>query len=233
MKFNTILFTLLLILSSFFLKVNAQDTNGQLGAWYNYNWTIKFGESRFGAMGDFQYRVYDVANDFQQLILRGGISYAPKNSGVTLLAGYSYFNSGAFGDPDPQTYEHRLYQDFLLSQTLWDRVFVGHRFRLEERFVENQDFRTRFRYFIAARVPVNQKTLAKNAIFFVVNNEVFVNAQKNIGDGRTVPLFDRNWLAGGLGYSFSDNARFELTYIRESTEAYNKGQLWVSLFHTF
>ena len=214
-------------------SVFAQQTEGKLGGWYAYNYSTQFGESRFGAIGDVQYRAYGVADDFQQFILRGGVRYAPKDSGLTVLAGYAYFSSGAFGESNPQTYEHRLYQDLLLSQQLWDRVFVGHRLRLEERFVENQDFRARLRYAISARVPVNQKTLAKNAFFFVASNEVFVNGQKNIGDGRSVPLFDRNWLAGGLGYSISDAMRLELTYMRESTEFLNKGQLWLALFHNF
>lgn len=212
--------------------VFAQRTEGKLGGWYAYNWHTSSGDSPFGLMGDFQYRGYGVASDFQQFILRGGVSYTPKESGLTLVAGYSYFNSGELGDSNPQIYEHRLYQDALFKQKLWDRVFIGHRIRVEERFVENQDFRTRLRYMISARVPVNQKTLDKNALFFVAQNEVFVNGKKNIGNGRSVTLFDRNWLAGGMGYSFSDNLRLELTYMRESTESLNKGQLWLTLFHT-
>ena len=213
--------------------IDAQETEGKLGGWYAYNWNTHFGESQFGLMGDFQYRVYDVASDFQQFILRGGVSYTPKESGLTLLAGYAYFNSGALGDSNPQTYEHRLYQDVLFPQQFWDRVFIGHRIRVEERFVENQDFRIRLRYMLSARIPLNQKTLSKNALFLVAFNEVFVNGQKEIGDGRTVSLFDRNWLAGGMGYVFSNDIRLELTYMRESTEAVNKGQLWMTLFHKF
>jgi molybdopterin converting factor small subunit len=211
----------------------AQETENKMGAWYAYNWSIKFGDSQFGAAGDFQYRVYEVASDFQQLILRGGLTYTPKESGLTLLAGYSYFNSGELGAVDPHNYEHRLYQDILFKQNLWDRVFIGHRIRVEERFVENQDFRTRLRYMLSARIPVNQKTLDKSAIFVVAQNEVFVNGKKNIGDGRSVALFDRNWLAGGMGYSFTDKLRLELTYMRESTETLNKGQLWLTLFQSF
>lgn len=213
--------------------VIAQKTEGKLGGWYSYNWNIPLGDSRFEFMGDFQYRGYGVASDFQQFILRGGVSYTPKESGLTLLTGYSYFNSGELGDSDPQVYEHRLYQDALFAQHLWNRVFIGHRIRVEERFVENQDFRTRFRYMLAVRVPVNQETLDKNALFFVAQNEVFVNGQKELGDGRSVTLFDRNWLAGGMGYFLSDSIRLELTYMRESTESLNKGQLWVTLFQTF
>jgi len=48
-----------------------------------------------------------------------------------------------------------------------------------------------------------------------------------------VNLFDRDWLAAGLGYVFTDKIRLELTYMRETTESRNKGQLWLLLFHKF
>lgn len=55
--------------------------------------------------------------------------------------------------------------------------------------------------------------------------------QKRIGNGMQV--FDRDWLAAGLGYVFTDKIRLELTYMRETTENRNKGQLWLLLFHKF
>ncbi|WP_031427969.1 DUF2490 domain-containing protein [Flavimarina sp. Hel_I_48] len=227
--------TCALIASLFLATVHtsiAQETEGKLGGWYAYVFNTKFGDSQFGAMGDFQYRLHGLGNDFQQLILRGGLTYRPKDSGITLLAGYSYFSSGVLGDVESTFSEHRPYQDALLSQQVWGNVFVVHRFRLEERFVEDQDFRTRFRYMVSARLPLNQKTLTKDAFFLVALNEVFINGQKDIGNDRNVTLFDRNWLAGGIGYAFTDKLRLEATYMRESTESRNKGQLWFTLFHT-
>lgn len=224
---------LLIFLGGLGFSVNAQETEGKLGGWYAYLWNTRFQDSEWGLMGDFQYRGYGVANDFQQFILRGGVSYTPKNSGLTLLTGYSYFNSGAIGEPNPQTWEHRLYQDVLFSQSFFDRLFIAHRLRIEERFIEDQDYQTRFRYFIAGRVPFNKKSISKNAIYAVVTNETFINAQRQTGNGNTKPLFDRNWLATGIGYSFTDSLRLESFYMRESTEFRNKGQLWFMLFHTF
>lgn len=38
-------------------------------------------------------------------------------------------------------------------------MFLTHRFRYEQRFVENQDFRTRYRYNLFINVPLNKKVL--------------------------------------------------------------------------
>ena len=209
---------------------NAQEGESELGAWYGFFWNTNFGSSDFGLTGDIQHRNYSVTNDFQQLILRAGLSYNVKNTPLKVVAGYAYFNSGTFGESNSQLSENRLYQDALLDQQIGNRTYLTHRFRLEERFVEDQDFRTRFRYMLAVQVPLNQKTITKNAVFFSAFSEIFINGQKDIGDGRSVPLFDRNWLFGGLGYVFTNTIRAQVGYQRETTESFSKGQLIVGLF---
>ena len=213
--------------------LHAQEREDGTGGWYAYVFNTAFGDSQFGIAGDLQHRNYKVADDFQQWIIRAGITYEPKNIGVTFVAGYAYFNSGTLGESNLQNHENRLYQDAILKQKLGSRVYLGHRFRLEERFVHGQDFRTRIRYQLAMRIPFNKKELTKNAVFFTANNEFFINGQKQIGDGREVNFFDRDWLAGGLGYVISDKIRLELTYMQETTEVRNKGQLWLALFQKF
>ena len=46
----------------------------QLGAWYMYFFNKKFGKSRFGIQGDYQYRTWNGAGDMEQLLLRTGIT---------------------------------------------------------------------------------------------------------------------------------------------------------------
>ncbi len=213
--------------------VQAQDRPDSTGGWYAYAFNTNYGDSQFGIAGDLQHRNFKVADDFQQWIARAGVTYSPKNVDITLVAGYSYFTTGTLGESNAKTHENRLYQDAILKQKLGARIYLGHRFRFEERFIPNQDFRTRIRYQLAARLPLNKKDLSKNAVFLVAHNEVFINGQKKIGDGRVVNLFDRNWLAGGLGYVVSDKIRLEVTYMQETTEIGNKGQLWFTLFQKF
>ncbi|MEH6657198.1 DUF2490 domain-containing protein [Leeuwenhoekiella marinoflava] len=214
--------------------VQAQKGNHELGAWYGYFFDSDFGESNFGIMADVQQRSFNVTNDFQQLILRAGLSYKIPNSSLRAVAGYSYFNSGTFGPSNSQTFENRLYQDLIWSSTFFDgRIALLHRIRIEERFIENQDIRTRYRYFLNAKFPLNKKQMGPKTFFAWAAGEVFVNGQQQIGNGQTVSLYDRTWLFTGVGYQIKSGLRAELAYMREVTNAQTKGQLIVSLFHTF
>lgn len=215
-----------------FCSVSAQVGNNELGAWYGYFFSTGFGDSGFGVMGDVQHRNFSVTSDFQQLILRAGLTYKINETPLKLVAGYSYFNSGTPGEDNSQNIENRLYQDLLWSQKIGERVSFNHRLRLEERFIENQDFRTRYRYALNVRVPLNNKELLPNTFYLWSAGEVFINGQKQTGAGN-VNLYDRTWLFGGLGYEISKPLRFELAYMREITNTATKGQLIVSLFHSF
>tara|TARA_R110002020_G_scaffold154714_5_gene335119 strand:+ start:17681 stop:18388 length:708 start_codon:yes stop_codon:yes gene_type:complete len=221
-------FTLLLSGTSF-----AQEGEPELGAWYVYIGNTDFKESHFGVMGDVQYRNYSVFSDFQQFIARGAVSYSFENMPLKVATGYGFFNSGTFGESDAKFQENRIHQDFIWSQQLGKHIYTSHRIRLEERFVDDQDFRTRARYMLAIKVPLTKSDLSKNSVYFSGYSEVFINGQKNIGNGRKVTLFDRNWSFAGLGYSISDQLRFEAGYMRETTSSQSKGQLTFTLFQTF
>lgn len=209
----------------------AQEGESQLGGWYAYLYSINFNESQFGILGDFQHRNYEVANDFQQWIARAAIYYKFKDIPLRVTLGYGYFNSGTFGESNSTSYENRIHQDILISQKLGKRFNLGHRIRLEQRFVENQDFRTKYRYMISGRVPFNKPALTQNAWYGVAWSEIFINGEKNIGDGRQVSLFDRNWSLIGLGYAFTNTLKLELGYMRETTNSISKGQLLLAINH--
>ena len=226
----------LVVLSSFLLQqeLKAQRGNHELGGWYMYFFDTDFGTSNFGIMGDVQHRSFNVAGDFQQLILRAGLSYKITNSTLRAVAGYSYFNTGTFGPSNAQLREDRFYQDLIWTNTFFEgRIALLHRIRIEERLIEDQDFRSRYRYFLNAKVPLNTKTIGPKTFFTYVAGEVFVNGEQDIGDGQTVSLYDRTWLFGGLGYQIKKGLRAEAAYMREITNTQTKGQLILSLFHTF
>ncbi|MDT8415012.1 MAG: DUF2490 domain-containing protein, partial [Flavobacteriaceae bacterium] len=178
----------------------------QLGAWYMYFYNYNFKESRWGIQGDFQYRDWRGLGDREQLLLRSGVTYVPKDSGVKFTLGYANITSGAFGrDIDNPSTENRIYQEALFSNTILYRLLLTHRFRYEQRWVENQDFRTRFRYNIFVNVPFNNKTLNKNTYYFAFYNEIFINGEQDIGNGQEVEYFDRNrtYLVAPYKFSFS------------------------------
>ena len=118
----------------------------QLGAWYMYFWSLKIKESGFGFQGDIQFRNWDLGGDLEQLLLRGGLTYTPENANIKFTLGYAYILSGEFGESTETSGESRIYQEALLPQKVGGRAYLTHRLRYEQRWVEGQDFRTRFRY---------------------------------------------------------------------------------------
>lgn len=212
----------------------AQIDEDQTGLWSMYFWNTTFGDSRWGLQGDLQYRQWDIGSDLEQLLIRGGLTYRPESmDNVLLTLGYANITSGAFGDGGGRTSEDRIYQEALISQKLGERVFLRHRFRFEQRWVENQDFRTRWRYALFADIPLNGTDLKRGAWYLSLYNEVFINGQRDIGDGREVDWFDRNRTYAALGYSIRDNLRTQFGYMWQQGNEIGKGQLQLSLHHSF
>jgi len=213
-------------------NANSQVDEDQLGGWYMYFWNTEFGESKFGLQGDVQYRNWNVLGDLEQLLLRAGVTYSP-NENVKLTLGYGNITSGAFGDSNDTSTESRIYQEALLPHKISDRVYLKHRFRYEQRWVEDQDFRTRYRYNLFLNIPLNQPNLDKNSLYLAFYNEIFINGQKNIGDGRSVEIFDRNRLYGALGYAIKDNLKIQFGFMEQTLNNSSKGQLQLSMHHSF
>ena len=215
------------------LPIQAQVNEDKTGAWYMYFWNTQIKESRIGFQGDVQYRNWNLAGDLEQLLLRGGITYTPTNANLRLTLGYAHITSGVYGDSNDTSSESRVYQEALLPHKLTDRFHLTHRFRYEQRWVENQDFRTRFRYNIFLNIPLNQSNLTKNAVYLAFYNELFINGERNIGNDRRVEIFDQNRFYSGLGYGLTDKLRLQAGYMKQTTDLLSKGQLQLSLHHTW
>ncbi|MCM4154859.1 DUF2490 domain-containing protein [Gramella sp. AN32] len=226
------LFIASLLFTTLFSTAHAQENDSQLGAWYMYFWNTQFDESKFGLAGDVQYRDWEVLGDLQQFIVRAAVSYNV-NSNLKIFAGYGHFISGELGESKETSQENRIHQDILMPQKISDRFLVRHRIRIEERWVENQGFRTRFRYGLFLTIPLTQPDLKKNSLFLSVSDEVFINGQTDIGNNRTVEYFDRNWLYGALGYYFNDNFNVQLGILRQTTPSISKNSLQLGLHHSF
>lgn len=227
MKYIGLVFALLIGLNFSYSQVDESQT----GAWYMYFYNLKFKKSTWGIQGDFQYRDWQGLGDKEQLLLRSGITYSPKNAGVMFTLGYGNITTGQFGENDATTAESRIYQEALIPQKLGNRFYLTHRFRYEQRFVEDQDFRTRYRYNLFLNVPVNKKELTAKAIYIALYNELFINGQQDIGDGEDVEIFDRNRTYLGLGYVLNPKIRFQLGWMNQKTNQWGKGQLQISMHH--
>lgn len=228
-KFHLFLIFVFLSTAGAMSQVNEDKT----GAWYMYFWNTQFRESKFGLQGDVQYRNWNLMGDLEQLLLRGGFTYRPDATNVKFTLGYGHITTGVYGESDETSLESRIYQEALLPHNITNRIYLTHRFRYEQRWVEGQDFRTRYRYNLFLNIPLNQPNLNKNAVYLALYNELFINGEKEIGDGRSVEYFDRNRFYSALGYALQDNLRLQVGYMEQTLSSYNKGQLQVSLHHNF
>lgn len=204
-----------------------------LGAWYMYFFNAKFKESRFGIQGDIQYRNFNFGGDLEQLLIRSGVTFTPKYTNITLTLGVANITTGIIGENNDTLNEKRIYQEALLPQKVGNRIYLTHRFRYEQRFVDNQDFRTRFRYNLFMNIPLNKTLVEKKAIYLALYNELFINGESNIGNNRKVSVFDRNRFYAGLGYGITNKIRVQLGFMNQSIESSGRDQIQISLHHNF
>ena len=185
------------------------------------NWMIYFGNNKlnekFNIHNEVQYRNYNAVGDLEQLLLRTGLGYNLTPNNNNLLLGYGFIRSENYQNLDTKLVlnEHRIYQQFITKQS-FGRVIFSHRYRLEERFVAD-DFKMRFRYFLATNVALNHKLLVPNTIYLSAYNEIFINAKNQ--------LFDRNRIYGGLGYKVSNNLKLEIGYMNQRFFVGNRDQI--------
>ena len=205
----------------------------QLGAWYMYFFNKQFKNSQFGIQGDYQFRFWYYGSDLEQVLLRTGATYRPKNTDVLFTLGYANITTGTFGESNNTISENRIYQEVLIPQKIGTRVLINHRFRYEQRWVQNQDFRTRYRYNLFVNVPFNDTRLGKGVFYSAIYNEIFINGQTDIGEGRTVQFFDRNRTYLALGYGLMEKLRIQLGWMRQTTVNWAKNQIQVSLHQNF
>ena len=212
---------------------NAQETYGELGAWYMYFYNTTLKDSPWGIQGDLQYRNWNLGGDLEQLLIRSGITYQPKNTQIKFTLGYGNITTGEIGSSDETSGEHRVYQEALYPVKFGNRIYTNHRFRYEQRFVENQDLRSRYRYNLFINVPLNKMTLEKKAIYLALYNEIFINGQRDIGNNNSVEIFDRNRAYAALGYVIKNGLRVQLGIMNQTTDSQGKNQLQLSLHHKF
>lgn len=223
MKKTVFLFFALLIGSFSF----AQE-NDQLGSWYIYFGNFRFKESPWAIHGEAQHRNFNFLGDLDQLLLRTGLQYNLKSGQVSFLAGYGSITSGTLGESTNTIHESRIYQEAIVRQKL-GKVGLMHRYRFEQRWVENQDFRTRLRYAVFLNIPLNAKDLSeKGSLYIQIYDELFINGQKT---QQVAQLFDRNRIYGALGYRVAKGLAFQMGFMEQTTSNFSNSQLQFTCFH--
>lgn len=213
--------TLIIALVLPFFAVS-QDSN--LGNWLIYIGNKKL-NSKWNIHNEVQYRNYNAIGDLEQLLLRTGLGYNLTDKSNILL-GYGYILSENYiGDSNDKESinEHRIFQQLITKQKL-GRVGLSHRYRFEQRFVED-DFKMRLRYFLGINIPLQYKEDGKNPLYLSMYNEIFLNTESSV--------FDRDRVYAGLGYKFSKNLKLELGYMNQFFETSSRDQINLIAFVNF
>ena len=173
--------------------------------------STKFSE-KWGMHLDVQVRSTDNWGAVKNVLFRPGITYfIDKQQNVT--AGYLLAST----DLGTTTLiEQRIWEQYILTHKI-SSVFTTHRFRLEQRFLDqpNDNFAQRLRYFIRLIKPLQKAEQAFNkGVFLALQNEVFLNIQnkKRINNN----VFDQNRLYLAGGYRFSKKMDLEAGYLNQA-----------------
>ena len=194
----------------------AQDeTNLQRSLGYEYQRRVK---DRLRGFGTLVYEeLYDPDRPFgaeNQLKTTGGVSYDLKKR-IRLEAGLGLYYAYL---PDlHDTFETRLWQavtfDWPDSPGLVRRYVLQHRFRLEERFKNTNDwsFAARLRYRLSFKIPINKYTLEPGGFYIPLKAEFYIPLGSEIQDFYA----QQARYSAGIGYVFNKQWTLELRYARQ------------------
>jgi hypothetical protein len=227
-KIRTFLLVSFVSMNIFSAKSQVIDES-QMGAWYMYFFNTSHEKSKFGFQGDVQYRNWNIAGDLEQLLLRGGVTFKPEKANIKFTLGYGNITTGAFGEDNSTINESRIYQEALFPTKIGERFYLNHRLRYEQRFVEEQSLRTRYRYNLFVNVALNQKEMKEKTIYLALYDEIFINGTGMPGQS----IFDRNRAYIALGYVLKKGMKFQLGIMNQTTNTVNKNQLQLSFHHAF
>ena len=227
-KIRTFLLISFVSMNIFSAKSQVIDES-QMGAWYMYFFNTSHEKSKIGFQGDVQYRNWNIAGDLEQLLLRGGVTFKPEKANIKFTLGYGNITTGAFGEDNSTINESRIYQEALFPTRIGERFYLNHRLRYEQRFVEEQSLRTRYRYNLFVNVALNQKEMKEKTIYLALYDEIFINGTGMPGQS----IFDRNRAYIALGYVLKKGMKFQLGIMNQTTNTVNKNQLQLSFHHAF
>ncbi|MBB2150386.1 DUF2490 domain-containing protein [Pedobacter gandavensis] len=211
-----IYFLLLAVMCLFSTLAIAQTSNQSTGWLFLMN-NNKLSK-KWGTHLDVQLRTGDQFSHLRNVMFRPGLTYFINDkSDVTLGYLWNQTYIPVANASDIQLTEHRIWQQYIYKHKI--NVFnLSHRFRLEQRFIEQQQgddlFAQRLRYFARVMLPLAKgQTNFQKGAFAALQNELMFNVQhKGNINGH---FFDQNraYLAGG--YRFSKKLDLEAGYLNQ------------------
>ncbi|MBT8261180.1 MAG: DUF2490 domain-containing protein [Bacteroidia bacterium] len=214
-----IVFTIVLGFQNY--TASAQETGeDDFGFWAMYFGTNRVSE-KLSIHTEAQFRFYEVASNFNQMLLRTGLNYHISDKAMATI-GYGYIETDpTFPEPDGEQNisENRIYQQFVLRNNV-GKIKFSHRYRIEQRFISNpvtgNDTQHRARYFLRVTYPIN------DTWFLTAYDEVFINLQE--------PIFGQNRLYGAIGYVANKNVSVQVGYLKNHFTGSNFDRLQIGIF---
>lgn len=210
----------------FTFTTNAQN-DPNLESRYKYNGNLEIRESPWAIKGEFQFSNHNFIGNLQQLLIRTGLQYTLKNELTSFQAGYSLVTNQTEKLTN-SIQENASFQEAVLRQGI-ARLWFSHRFRYEQRWITNSEFRTRIRYGISLNVPLNSKnSWEKGSYYLQASDDVFINGKRI---GQSLGYFDRNRLYLGLGYRYISNLAIQIGIMEQTTKSITRTLLQFSFNH--
>jgi hypothetical protein len=186
------------------------------GGWLSYTGDNKIND-KWGVHSEAQSRNLGLRNTLEQFVVRPGVNYYISSTSM-LTAGYALVytrpsNQNVLGT---RVLENRFWEQLILRHR-HKNVFIEHRYRLEQRLIQNldTDFRTndhRIRYRFQSTFPLYSIDVALRHFFINTSNELFLNLGRKVSG----ELFDRNRFYVALGYQFSPKVNLQLGYLNQA-----------------
>jgi Protein of unknown function (DUF2490) len=215
------LFIVPLLLCAF--AFGQKTISNQQHAWTSFQGNHKLND-HWGIHTEYQWRREDFYSHWQQSLLRLGVDYYSKNK-FQYTAGYGWIKSFLYGDQPigHETNEHRIWEQFQYK-TKFPYGEIVHRYRLEQRFIENwvkdaqgvyaKDgylYRNRFRYRFLVNIPLNKREMGPKTLFLTAYDEVFLGFGKGIAKN----ILDQNRANFGIGWMQSPALSFQIGYLNQ------------------
>ncbi len=216
------LWALLLVVLLAATPVDAQETGEDIwGAWYQYFGMNRVSD-RLSIHTEAQFRFFETASEFNQLLLRTGLNYHIDENAIATL-GYAYVDTDpTYADSEDllnDIREHRIFQQFLLYNQVWEFRFE-HRYRLEQRFLDFDgvsDTQHRARYRLQLTLPLT------DTFFLNFYEEIFINLQD--------APFDQNRLYAAVGVRLTENSSIQVGYLKNHFSNIDFDRLQVAFFY--
>lgn len=217
------IFLFLFIIGFYEIGFSQKIISDQNHAWATYLGNHKLSE-KWGIHTEYQWRRADGFKNWQQSLMRIGVDYYV-NPTLSATAGYGWIVTFPYGEQPVghEFQEHRIWEQVNMKSK-FGRFEVQHRYRLEQRFLENwiKDangnymqsdnlFRQRIRYRLMILVPLSRKEMADNTLFLNVNDEPFIGFGKGIGKN----ILDQNRFNINLGWRFNKDLNIQVGYLNQ------------------